>query len=265
MTPFQRGNRRRRPESSAFKLPDIDWVRLGSLAGLLVVVAGVWIAGRWALDRPIEQVVINGEFKRVSADGLEAALRPWMGKGFMAMDLVGIRKTLEGMPWVAEVRISRHWPGTLEINVMEEEPAARWGQAGLLNPQGRLFVARATHIPAELPRLSGPAGTESQVASRYVALQEQLVQRGLSIVSLDLDERGAWSFRLNSGLQVRLGSEAVDQRIAHFYRAFDDVVAAMAADVAYVDMRYTNGFSLGWKRRVEPGVVAARTEVRPRA
>ena len=35
---------------------------------------------------------------------------------------------------------------------------------------------------------------------------------------------------------------------ARFYAALDEVVAPVAADVRFVDMRYTNGFSIGWKR-----------------
>lgn len=246
MSLFQRGNRRRR-ETRRLPLPRVDWVRVGSFAMALAVMAGTWLAGHWILDRPVQQVVVNGEFERVSADALEAVLRPHMGKGFMAADLADIQDQVAELPWVATARVSRRWPDTLEVTVTEEIPAARWGDAGLLNPRGHLFVTAASHIPAELPRLSGPDGAEAQVAARYVALQEQLVARGLAVVSLALDDRGAWSFQLSNGIRVRLGSEAVDERLARFFRALDQVVAAVPEEVAYVDLRYTNGFAVGWK------------------
>ena len=150
-------------------------------------------AGRWLLNRPVEQVVINGEFERVSADRLESLLRPYMGQGFLATPLDVVQQQLAAVPWVATARVSRKWPGTLDVTVTEEQPAARWGEHGLLNPQGRLFVRQADHIPAGLPRLNGPEGTEAEVAARYVAIQEQLVHRGLALAALELDERGAWS------------------------------------------------------------------------
>jgi cell division protein FtsQ len=247
MNPFSRGNRKRR-EEPLVKLPAIPWAGIMSGLAVVLVLAGGYAGGRWLLDRPVARVVINGEFERVSADGLEAVLRPYMGRGFLAAPLDSIQQKVREIPWDATARVSRKWPDTLEVTITEEEPAARWGEAGLLNPQGRLFVRHASHVPAELPRLNGPEGTQAEVAARYVAIQEQLVQRGLGLASLELDGRGAWSFQLRNGIQVRLGSLDVDVRLARFYDALDKVIAGVADDVRYIDMRYTNGFAVGWKQ-----------------
>ena len=150
---------------------------------------------------------------------------------------------------MATARVSRKWPDALDVTVTEEQPAARWGDSGLLNPQGRLFVRQASHIPAELPSLDGPEGTEAEVATRYIAIQEQLVQRGLAVAALKLDGRGAWTVVLSNGIGVRLGSREVDARLGRFFEAFDTVVAPVAAGVQFIDMRYTNGFSVGWKQQ----------------
>lgn len=247
MSVLSRGNRKRRPEPR-IRLPVIPWLRITSVLGVLMLVVGGVLAGRWLLDRPVEHVVINGEFERVSADRLESLLRPYMGQGFLATPLDTIQQQLAEVPWVATARVSRKWPGTLDVTVTEQQPAARWGEHGLLNPQGRLFVRHADHIPAGLPRLDGPEGMEAEVAARYVAIQEQLVHRGLALAALELDTRGAWSLRLSNGIQVRLGSQDVDIRLARFFEALDTVVAPIAADVNYIDMRYTNGFAVGWKQ-----------------
>jgi cell division protein FtsQ len=246
MSVLGRRNRKRRAEPR-IRLPVIPWVHITSVLGVLLLAGGAVFAGRWLLNRPVEQVVINGEFERVSADRLEALLRPYMGQGFLATPLDVIQQQVAGLPWVASARVSRKWPGTLDVTVTEERPAARWGEHGLLNLQGRLFASDARHIPAGLPRLSGPEGTEAEVAARYVAIQEQLVHRGLALAALELDQRGAWSLILSNGIQVRLGSQDVDVRLVRFFEALDSVVAAVAADVSYVDMRYTNGFAVGWK------------------
>lgn len=266
-----RGNRKRR-EEPRIKLPPIPWVAISSVLGVALFVGGFVAAGRWILNRPVERVVINGEFERVSADQLEAVLRKAMGKGFLAADLRAIQDQVAGLPWVATARVSRQWPDTLDVTVTEEEPAARWGADGLLNPQGRLFIRHTTHIPAELPRLAGPEGTEAQVAARYVAIHEKLVERGLGVAALELDGRGAWTMLLSNGIGVRLGSQDVDVRLDRFFEALDTVVAPVAADVQFVDMRYTNGFSVGWKQQRsarsavdDPSAADPPAEVLPRA
>lgn len=247
MSVLARRNRKRRAEPR-IKLPVIPWLRITSALGALTLaIAAVW-AGRWLLDRPGEHVTVKGEFKRVSADRLDSLLLPYMGQGFLATPLDVVQRQLAAVPWVASARVSRKWPGTLDVTVIEEQPAARWGERGLLNPQGRLFVREADHIPAGLPQLNGPEGSEAEVAARYVAIQEELVNRGLSLAALELDSRGAWSLRLSNGIEVRLGSQDVDIRLARFFEALDTVVTAVAADVNYIDMRYTNGFAVGWKQ-----------------
>jgi cell division protein FtsQ len=265
---FERGNRRRR-EEPRIRLPAIPWVAISSIVGVVVVAGGLASAGRWVLNRPVERVVINGEFERVSADQLEAVMRQVMGKGFLAADLDAIQKQVAALPWVATARVSRHWPDSLDVTVTEEEPAARWGADGLLNAQGRLFVRHTSHIPAELPRLSGPEGSEAEVASRYVDIHEKLVERGLGLAAIDQDERGAWTLLLSNGIDVRLGSQDVEGRLARFFDALDTVVTPVAADVQFVDMRYTNGFSVGWKQQrsasAKPADVPRPTEPLPRA
>ena len=61
-----------------------------------------------------------------------------------------------------------------------------------------------------------------------------------------MDERGAWLIELAGGQEIRLGRRDVDERI---YRFFDVVAPALASDLQrakYVDLRYTNGFAVGW-------------------
>ncbi|MEO7386669.1 MAG: cell division protein FtsQ/DivIB [Gammaproteobacteria bacterium] len=245
---FERGNRKRR-EEPRFNLPPIPWVAISSVLGVVVIAGGLVTAGRWVLNRPVQQVVLEGQFERVSADQLEAVLRKAMGNGFLAADLDSIQKEVAALPWVATARVSRHWPDKLDVTVTEEEPAARWGADGLLNAQGRLFVRHTNHVPAELPRLNGPEGSEAEVAARYVAINEKLVERGLGVAALEVDGRGAWDLLLSNGIGVRLGSQDVDARLDRFFEALDTVVAPVAADVQFVDMRYTNGFSVGWKQQ----------------
>ena len=47
-----------------------------------------------------------------------------------------------------------------------------------------VFNSEADHVPAELPRLKGPAGSEAQVTARYFRIQEQLEHRGMSAVAI---------------------------------------------------------------------------------
>jgi cell division protein FtsQ len=159
-----------------------------------------------------------------------------------------VRRSIAALPWVDSVSVQRSWPRGLAVTVAEEVAAARWGAHGLLNTRGELFVSEARHIPAELPQLSGPPGTERIVAERYLATQGRLLEAGMRLTALRLDARGAWELDLDSGITVRLGRRQVDDRFEKFMASAAKLVGQRSAEIAYVDMRYTNGFAIGWRR-----------------
>jgi cell division protein FtsQ len=247
--PRKRVNRRkiRKPARRGISLPAIPWARLGN--GLLIVCVGMaaWTSTGWLMERPVNSVRIDGKFERVTAVQVEAAISRHIDAGFLAVDLHELRQAVTDLPWVQDASVRRSWPSTLNIVVREEQAAARWGEKGLLNVYGELFVEEATHIPAELPLLNGPAGTELSVAKRFFELDTQLEHRGLRAVALEVDERGAWSLQINNGMSVRFGAVAVDARMSRFFLALDEVLVPVVDKVDYIDMRYTNGFSIGWK------------------
>jgi cell division protein FtsQ len=130
--------------------------------------------------------------------------------------------------------------------VTEQVPAAIWDDQGLLNVRGELFVTQARHIPVELPRLSGPENRQAEVAQRYLAVRERLIPLGLDLRRVQLDARGAWQMTLANGVEVRLGRRAVDERTNIFLDVVAGIITGRAADINYVDMRYSNGFAIGW-------------------
>jgi cell division protein FtsQ len=236
----------------------LEWRTHARRVAFFALTAGALAALAWALDRPVQVISMDGSFQRVSPGQIEKALAPYAHAGFMSADLDGIQRAVETLPWVMRARIQRRWPNSLHVTVIEQTAAARWGESGLLNTRGELFVRAATHVPAELPRLSGPDGTESQVAQRYMSAQGRMLEAGMRIAALRLDERGAWEMDLDSGVTVRLGRRDVDERIARFIRTASQVIAHRFNEINYVDMRYSNGFAIGWRSPVVPAPTSAK-------
>jgi cell division protein FtsQ len=236
----------------------LDWrANLRRLA-LVLLLGSALSALAWSLDRPVTVISMDGSFQRVSPGQIEKAVAPFASKGFMSADLDDVQRAVEALPWVDHARIARRWPNSLHVTVTEQTAAARWGDAGLLNTRGQLFVRVATHVPAELPRLSGPEGTENEVAQRYLAAQGRMLEAGMRIAALRLDERGAWEMDLDSGVTVRLGRREVDERIDRFIRTTSQVIAHRLTEINYVDMRYSNGFAIGWRNQGTPASVPAK-------
>jgi cell division protein FtsQ len=199
-------------------------------------------------DQPIETVSVAGRFQRVAPVDVERVVKAEVhGGGLLSVDLAAVRHAIHKLAWVDAVSVQRAWPRGLEVLVVEQTAAARWGERGLLNTRGELFDSDERHIPPELAQLSGPAGKESLVAQRYLAAEGRLLQAGLRLTAMRLDARGAWEIDLANGVTVRLGRREVDERFEKFMSTALKLVTQRGEDIAYVDMRYTNGFAIGWR------------------
>ena len=178
---------------------------------------------------------------------IEEAISEELSAGFLGVDLGRVQAEVQALAWIDQATVARRWPSRLDIVVSEQVPAAIWGERGLLNVRGELFVADLKHVPAELPRLNGPAHRVGEVAERYLEARRRLIPLGQDIRSVELDDRGAWLMTLANGVEVRLGRRNVDDRTALFLDIVAGIVTGHEADIDYVDMRYSNGFSIGWK------------------
>ncbi len=258
MAPLRRRNRRKLPKPQ-WRLPRLQWRRIATAFAFFALAACVAYGMILALDQPIRIVSIEGRFQRVSPVQVEQAVSGGLEQGFMSVDLDTVCRRVEQLPWVDRARVQRRWPHGLRIEVTEQVAAARWGKSGLLNTRGELFIEAARHVPPELPRLTGPQGSEWQVAQRYLSAQGRLIEAGMRLAALDLDARGAWQLELANGIGVRLGRRQIDERLDRFIQTALPMLSGRAAEIAYVDMRYSNGFAIGWKRS---GTLASRSNFR---
>ncbi len=244
----KRNNRRSTARAPRFKLPALPWRRIGlSLAGLAVI-ALAFFGLALLLNQPIQRVIVSGRLQRVSALDVEKVVRSRLGgNGLVTVDLDDISRGLRTLPWVDHAAVQRSWPRALVIEIVEQTVVARWNNAGLLNARGELFLSEARFVPPELAQLAGPSGTEQEVTARYLATQGRLTEVGMRLAAMELDARGAWNLTLDNGVTVRLGRQQVDQRFERFMLAAAKLISQRATDIGYVDMRYSNGFAVGWK------------------
>jgi cell division protein FtsQ len=241
-------NRRKDGKGWSLRVPVINWRRLLPAGAVLLAIVTVFACVRFALDQPVERVDISGRFQRVQALDVQNAVRTVLGgKGMVGVDLDAVSAAVKRIPWVDRASVARSWPRGLKIQVFEQQPVARWGEAGLLNARGEVFVRDSRHLPPELPEFAGPVGSEAEMTARYLDAQPRLASAGLRLSRLQLDERGAWEIQLDNGVLLRLGREQFAERFDRFIAAAARLVATRAIEIRYVDLRYANGFAIGWR------------------
>ncbi len=243
----RQAKRRKKKKSQQIRLPRLPLALVASIFGAVIVVVATFQLSAVLLDRPIRSIEINGPFQRVTALQIEEVISDDLNFGFLSADLTEIQQKIIALPWIEHANVARRWPSMIVISVTEQIPAASWGERGLLNTHGELFVTNASHVPAELPRLSGPEDQASAVARRYLEIREQLIPLGIDVRRLQVDTRGAWDMTLHNGIEVRFGRRDVAGRTRLFLDIVANIVSSKEAEIAFVDMRYSSGFTIGWK------------------
>ena len=223
---------------------------------VLGLLAGGWQLLDYVGSVPVSRVAVTGTLQHIDRNLLIERVRPYLhGAGFMTVDLAAIRADIVQLPWVAEVSIQRRWPDQLVIEVTEQEAIARWGKDGLLNRRGEVFrpqslvdaEGKALGDVAQLPLLYGPDNLSGEVVERYAQMRDLLSEQKLMLSDLGSDARGSWSATLQSGVVLRLGTGDILKKMRSFSRVYRAELSAQMDRIAYIDLRYSNGLSVGWK------------------
>jgi cell division protein FtsQ len=198
-----------------------------ALAVVAVLVAAVVATQTPLLD--VDRVRIDGVGHTAAADVRRVAgIRP--GDTMVGVDAGLAAAVVEGLPWVAEARVVRRWPGTVEIHVTEREPLATIevveGRVALVDEDGRVLEV-TRQPPAGLPEVTGvrgriaegdELGRDTRDALAILRAVRERLHGVVASVSSDLDAA------LASGGEIRFGStDDLDDKIVAAETVLADV------------------------------------------
>lgn len=229
------------------------WLRVAALliiAGLLVVWLGLKMQNPNTL--PITKVRALGNFSFVTEAMLNEAIESIETRGFFTVDVNAMKLAVEKLPWVKHASVRRVWPDTLIINVTERRPVAYWGKKGLVSMDGKLFYPDMTTFNKKIPVFIAPDGLEKECLREYSDAVGLLKPLNLIITKVEFNARHALSIEFDTNIKLVLGRHNKFYRLQRFSRIYPSIKNHIE-NIASVDMRYTNGFSVGWRKNtIEP-------------
>ena len=197
---------------------------------------------------PIKTIHALGSFSKVDETMLRNVIADSIEGGYFAVNVSAIQKAVEALPWIKTASVSRIWPDTISISVIEEQATAVWTKGGLVNHQGAIILPLEASYPKGLPIFDGPAGMERNMTEFYKEAKQVIQPLGLEVLTLTLDSRGAYRLELSNDIELLLGREKIQNRLERFARVFQKVLKTRAAEIARIDMRYSNGLAVGWRK-----------------
>jgi cell division protein FtsQ len=233
------------------------WLTAVRLVFGVVLLVGGALGIDWLLrveNYPVKSVRLEGPFRQVQREQLEAAVMGLMRGNFFLVDLDAVKQRVEEIPWVHRASVRRSFPNEIAVLYSEQRLVARWGARDWVNAHGEVVRVPAAELPADAPRLDGPEGASAQVLSAYREFAAALASNPLRVRALTLTLRRAWRVELERdadgeahAFTVMLDRDQPERRLERFARVYTRTVATAVADVRTIDLRYTNGFSVEWR------------------
>lgn len=187
-----------------------------------------------------------GRFKYITREQINSLISSQISGSFFTVDLDTISNAFKKLPWVRAASVRRHWPHSLEVKLEEHVVLARRGSSELVNIYGEVFTATTNKL---LPEFTGPVESSYEVSQQYVVFRKLLQPLHKNIAQLDFSPRRAWRIHMEDGVVLELGREQVETRLGLYVLAHDHIASQFKEQVTYVDLRYSNGFSV---RAVDP-------------
>ncbi|NJO16499.1 MAG: FtsQ-type POTRA domain-containing protein [Thioploca sp.] len=254
-------------------LTPLFWIKNMLIIGLslsLVATLLLWLFEPHTL--PLTRVQIEGTLINVDPQNLQAIVSQVTKGGLLSLDVASVRRVLLSVPWIQDVRIYRHWPDTLFVQIWEREAVAYWHDKAIVDPKGHLFVVPPRWISnrkikdkagSDLPRFKGPSGSAKLILERYYPLKKIIQLAGLKIEELGCDNRQSWYMVLNQGLHLQLGRGNNETRVQRFLQVYHRIITPLTALclkaesisplcqqtsgdnlMTQIDLRYPNGIAV---------------------
>jgi cell division protein FtsQ len=196
---------------------------------------------------PIQRVLIEGDYPHIDKTNLETMLTPLMKAGFFSVDVQAIQDQVAQLPWVAGAKIRRIWPDKIVMTLNEHQAVANWDNEGLLDDEGNLFHPDPKTFPDNVPIFTGPKGTHKKMMLALKNFNTILAHLHLSVKAMRLSPSLSYTLELNNQLVLIVGQHDEEKRLQRFVDAYDQVNQTEGGKtIAYADLRYVNGFALGF-------------------
>lgn len=192
------------------------WVERSDLAGRAAraLVAGFEQAQR-AAGLQVREVTAEGRARTTQRELLQV-LESRVGAPILLVELVALRKQLEGLPWVKSAAVRRHLPGTLHAVIEEHRPLALWrerpgGRTRLIDEEGDIVPIADLRPFMGLPLLTGKDAPRAAKALFAMLATEPELARRATAASLVGGRR--WNLYLDGRIEVRLPAEGAAEAL----------------------------------------------------
>jgi len=168
-------------------------------------------------------------------------------KSFFNINLDYLKNSIEKVAWVKNAYIRRSYPNEVIIFIEEYTPVAVWNNDSYISENGYIFSANK--IEKKLPKISSYSNRNIIIFEYFSLILDGIRKNKLNdkVLLIKENEIRSLTVLLESNIAIKFGSKNIEERIGIFFKAYKTLNTSDLKKIRYIDMRYSNGFSIGWK------------------
>lgn len=200
------------------------------------------------LNVPVEEIKVSGDLLYQDKQAVEGIISQYVDNGFVQVDIERLYQQLSALPWVYRLSIKRQLPNGLLITLEEQNAVAYWNDDAMLNNYGEVFRPEQRPDIAGMPVFSG--NKPEQVIALYKQLQQHLAETQTPIRELHINRRNTVNVMLADQTILVMNLANIDQQLSHWRDIYQALDSAQINSIEKVDLRYSNGAAVQWKKHV---------------
>lgn len=240
-----------RPKQKRSIKVSLPWKKLLLLILLVLPLGLLFGAYQWIQNPhnlPIKKVEVTGDLHILDKKQLTPVIEPFTKTNLYLLDAKALETAIEANPWVYSASMTRLWPDKLLVKIFEQKPVAFWGKDKMLAENGVIIKASLKSKEGVLPKLFSPSGKGRNMATGFLRIREWMKDFPLKMVEFKEDSRGSWQIKLENGVTLKIGRELQEKRLRRFMVGYEQSLSKVIEKISAVDLRYTNGFAVQWKK-----------------
>jgi len=236
----------------------ISWRPVMWTAFLLAPIVAITSAYFW-IQNPenltIKSVEVTGDLSVLSKKQLQPIIESYVKTNLYLLDVKGLEKKIESNPWVHSASMTHVWPDKLTVKIYEQKPVAYWGDKAMLAENGEIIKAVLAEKSSDFPLLYSPENKGRNMATGFLKIRQMMKGFPVKLVEFKEDARGSWKIKLENGMTLKVGREHQAKRLKRFMVAYQQSLKDVVEKISVVDLRYTNGLAVKWKKGLSPSSI----------
>lgn len=218
--------------------------RLAYLVGAIAVFVLLFSCILYVVENKfkVEHITVTGNINRVTKDQLLGVARDDLHGTMFTLNIDELQYEFKKIPWVKSVSVSRTFPDSITVNILEYDAIAHYGTDGdFVSPNGQVFFG-VINDPS-LPTFYGPTQNVPDLLKIYNASGALFTPQNIKIITLKWIGEGVVKATFSNNLNVVICGPNFKDKLVSLSKYWE-ALYIINPGLEYVNMCYKDAVAI---------------------